>query len=99
MDENQSLQLLGFSPNRMKLRGGQFFPIDAAPDGEASHPELLHAFFDLLHGQCGMLQGDGTQTYETVRVGRTKRGNLFVLDLNDLAGEVEVRPIPKWVDA
>src|ERR1700736_48263 len=45
-----------------------------------------------------MLQSHTPQAHKTVRVSCTERCDFLILNLDDFASEVQIRPIPKRVD-
>src|SRR5216683_1753990 len=98
MDKNQSLQLLGLRPKRMKLGRGKIVSIHAAADGEATHPQILHAVIHLLDGKRWVLQGHAPQASEAFRMRGAKFRNFHFLNLDNLALKIHLRPIPKWID-
>jgi hypothetical protein len=98
MDKNQRLQLLGLRPKRMKLRSGKIISIHAAADGEAAHPKILHALFHLLDSERRMLQGHAAKASETFLMRGAEFRNFLVLNLDDLARKIQIRPIPKRID-
>ena len=98
MNKNQRLQFLGLGPERMELRRGEIVAIHAATDSEAAHSQILHAVFHLLRGERRILQRNGAQARETQRMRGAEFRNFLILNLNDFAREIHVRPIPKGID-
>src|SRR5262249_4207939 len=58
MDEDQHAELLGLSPERVKLRVGELVAGDARAHGGAAQAELVHAFLELLHREVRELERD-----------------------------------------
>ena len=99
MDENQAAQLLRLGPERVKLGIGQFLAVHAAADRRAAQSELLHRIVELLGGEVRVLQRDRGKGDEAVRLRRAQRGQLLVLQLDELTREVAVGLVPIGVDA
>ena len=98
MDEDQRFEFLGLGPDGIKFGRGEILAIHAAANGKATHALFLDALFDLLDGKGCMLQGDAAKADETIGVGGAKRGNFLVLNLDDLAREALICPIPPRID-
>ena len=94
VDENQAAQLLRLGPERVKLGIGQFLAVHAAADRRAAQPELLHRVIELLGGEVRVLQRDRGKGDEAVRLRRAQRGELLVLQLDELTREVAVGLVP-----
>ena len=98
MDEQRHAELLGLGPHRMELGVGEFHAGDHAADRGALQPLLLHRGLELLHGEVGRLQGERGEGGEAVGLGGAELGQLLVLHLDDLAGEVAVAAVPEGID-
>src|SRR6202023_1024187 len=95
MDENQRAELFGLGPERMEFRIRQLLAIDAAADQRAAQSELPDRNFELLGGEIRVLQGNRRQADEAVRLCRADVGELLILQLDDLTGEVGLGLGPK----
>ncbi len=62
-----------------------------AADQRAAQSKLLDRMFELLGCEIGVLQGHRRQADEPVRLCRADVGELLVLQLDDLTGEVGLR--------
>ena len=82
----------------MKFRVGKRRAGDHAADGGALQSLLLHRRFQLLHREVGRLQGEGRKGGEAVGMGRAELGQLLVLHLDDLTGELAVAAVPEGID-
>ena len=98
MDEQRHAQFLGLGPHRMELGVGEFHAGDRAADRGALQPLLLHRGLELLHGEVGRLQGERGEGGEAVGLGSAELGQLLVLQLDDLPGELAVAAVPEGVD-
>src|SRR5438105_3103898 len=67
--------------------------VDAAADQSAAQSEPLGGMFELLG--CEMLQRHRRQADEAVRLCRADVGELLVLQLDDLTGEVGLGLVPE----
>ena len=74
---------------------GQLCAIDAAADQRATQSQLLHRVFQLRGREIRMLQGNRCEADEPVGLCRADFGELFVLQLDDLSGEVGLGLLPK----
>jgi hypothetical protein len=99
MDKDETAELLGLGPDRMKFRIGELKSLDAAADRHATQAELLDAVFELLHREVGMLHGDRGEGDEAVGMLGNQRGKLLVLQLDDRFGLVTLGVIPERIDA
>ena len=91
MDEEQDAELLGLGPERIELARRQFFAFDAAADRGAAESELLDGFLQLFGRQIGILERNRREPDETIRLRRTPRCQLLVLNLDDLARQFAIR--------
>ena len=66
-------------------------PFDAAADRHAAQAELLDAVFELLDRQIGMLHRDRREGDEAVGMRGDELGELLVLQLDQLLGDVAFR--------
>src|SRR5207245_5232800 len=85
-------------PERVELRIADLRAVDAAADPGAAQPVLLHALLELLGGEVGVLQRHRREGDEALGIRGARLGELLVLDLDDLAGEIAVRGVPVRVD-
>src|SRR6266478_3641989 len=99
MNEDERLQMLGPLPEWIKLWSGEFFAVDAAADQATAHVLLLHAPFQLVRCKLGELHRHGSQTYKSFRMARAQFFDCLILDLDDLAGQIPLCPIPERIDA
>ena len=99
MDEDETAELLGLGPDRMKLRIGELQALDAAADRHAAQAELLDAVFELLHREVGVLHRDRREGDEAVGMRRDERGKLLVLQLDHRFGLVALGVVPERIDA
>ncbi len=74
---------------------GQLLAVDAAADQSAPQSEPLDCMFELLGCEIRVLQGNRGQADEAVRLCRADVGELLVLQLDDLTGEVGLGLVPK----
>src|SRR5262249_53325141 len=88
MDEHQHAELLGLLPERVELRIRELLPFDAAADAGAAQAELLHGVLELLRGEIGMLQRHRGERDESVGLLGDDLGELVVLQLDQLGGDV-----------
>src|SRR5882724_8320997 len=80
MNEDQHPELLGLGPERVELRVGQLFAVDAAADSGAAQTVLLDPVLQLLGGEVRMLQRHRGERDEAIGVRRAGLGELLVLD-------------------
>ena len=73
-------------------------PFDHAADRRALQALLLHRGLEFLHGEIGRLQGQRGESREAVGLRGAELGELLVLDLHDLAGEIAVAAVPERID-
>ena len=99
MNEHEHAERLGLRPEWVELRVADLLAVDAAADGRAAEPVLLHALFEQLGGKLGMLQRHRRVGDEPVGIGRARRRELLVLDLADLLREVALGLVPIGIDA
>src|SRR4051812_19815199 len=95
MDKNHHTELFGLGPERMELGIRQLLAIDAAADQRTAQSEPLDPILELLCRDIRMLYGDGGQANEAVRLRPTYLGELLILQLDDLIGEVGLSLGPK----
>ena len=76
----------------MKFRIGEFHAVDDAADRRPLQPLFLHRGLQFLHREFGRLQGERGEGGKPVGLGGAELGQLFVLQLHDLAGEIAVAP-------
>ena len=88
-----------FAQNGSNLGRRQFLAVDAGADRHAAQAEPLHAVFELLGREIGMLQRHRREADESIRVGGAERRQLLVLALDQLRGELAVDRVPERVDA
>ena len=67
---------------------------DVAGDPDASHAQLADGVLELLDREIGMLQRDGRETDEAIRVGRAPLRQLLVLNGDDSPRQLAVRAVP-----
>ena len=67
MHEDYAAEFFGFFPEGIELVGGEFVAVDVASDGGAAEVVFFDAFFELLGGQVGILQGYRGEGDEAVR--------------------------------
>src|SRR5262249_52577977 len=65
-----------------------------ARDADAAQAETLDRFLELLRREVGMLQRDGRQPREPIRVRGAPLGKLFVLNRDELPRGVTAQAIP-----
>ncbi len=99
MDEDHHAELLGLGPERVELRIADLLAVDATADPGAAQPVILHALLELLGGEVRVLQRHRREGDEALGIRGARLGELFVLDLDDLPGEIAVRRVPVRVDA
>ena len=81
------------------MRADSSSPSTLPPIAAPRSPSLLDGFVQLLGRQIRMLQRDRRQPDEAIRMRRTPGRQFFVLQRDDLAGQVAIRPVPPRVDA
>src|SRR5439155_10822403 len=78
--------------------GGELVAIDVASDSGAAQVVFLDAFFQLLGGEVGVLQGDGGEGHKAFGIFGAQLGKPFVLDFDDLRDDIALGGIPIGVD-
>jgi len=86
---------LGFGPKRVEFGIRQLLAVDAAADQRATQSEVFDSIFELRGGELRVLQGNRRQAGEPVRLRRANFGELLVLQLDDLVGEIGFGLVPK----
>src|SRR5215472_10384109 len=88
VDENHHAELLGFGPKWVEFGIRQLLAVDAAADQRAAQSEVFDGIFELRGGELRVLQGNRRQAGESVRLRCANFGELLVLQLDDLVGEI-----------
>ncbi len=99
MDEDQTAELFGLRPDRMKLRIGELDAVDAPADRDTAQTELLDAVLDLLDREIGVLQRHRGEGDETIGLGGAQLRELLVLHLDERLRDVALRLVPVRIDA
>src|SRR5215813_904483 len=95
MNEDEYAKLLGLGPERVKFWIRQLLAVDASADQCAAQPELADRKVQLLGSEVGVLQSDRGEADKAVGLRRADLGELFVLQANDLCGEIGLGLVPK----
>src|ERR1044071_3494129 len=98
MDEQRRAEFLSLGPYRGKFRFGKILAEHASADSRALQPLLLDGGFELLHREIGELQAERGKRREAIRVRGAELGELLVVDLDDLGGEITVLAVPGRID-
>jgi hypothetical protein len=93
VDEDRRVELRRLGPERVVLRQRQVFVVVAADRG-AAQSHLGDRRLELLRRQVRMLDRDGRQRDEAIRVGGDDLLQPLVLRLDDARGEVAVGGVP-----
>src|SRR5436190_24039279 len=78
--EHDDTELFGFRPERIELAIRELLAFAAAADGRAAESELLDGILELLGRQFGILQRDGRDADEAVRVRGAPLRDFLVLE-------------------
>jgi len=80
----------------MQLRIGEFGAVDAAADQRAAHAEPFDGVLQLLGREIGVGQRDRGEADEAVRRLAADLGEFFVLQFDNLGGEVALGIVPEF---
>src|SRR5260370_16492904 len=94
VDAYERMKFLSLCPKRVKLGIGQFVILYFGSDATAPQSQLLNGFFQLLRSFVGMFHSHAGQPDEAIRMAGAKLGHLFVLEADDLPGQIAVGPVP-----
>src|SRR5215510_13887384 len=98
MNEKYRAELFRLRPDRMEFRIGEFHASNGVANGGAAQALAFDRSFKLLHGKLGRLQCQRGKRRKTIGMRSAELGELLILKLDDLPGEVSILAIPERID-